>query len=291
MATVPSVLQSVYADYVQKTVESKNAVDNNKRMIYFNENYRKKQTEYNMLLFYVLLAFFLFLVLVAIKRFFPLIPSRVIDLLIIIMFVIIFTYVVYKLYDIQRRYILNFDEIDIPSNVNLIDNKDPAAISDLTNKGKLSDLALSNTYCSGSTCCPTNYEFDKTYNKCVPKLIDMKIKYAETTGGNFNGMTKTACSTVSSGNTLVAHGDAGFYKIGGGADPYMYMPAKDRSSVASSAAGVKNLCYSSSGSDGGNTLDVVDSLSFIIKKDQCISANGLRQCGTVCIGANDPCPG
>ena len=93
-ATVPDVLQSVYADYVQKAVESKNAVDNNKRMIYFNENYRKKQTEYNMLLFYVLLAFFLFLVLVAIKRFFPLIPSRVIDLLIIIMFVIIFTYVI-----------------------------------------------------------------------------------------------------------------------------------------------------------------------------------------------------
>ena len=111
--TAPNVLISVYKDYVEKTVQAKDAVDNNKRMIYFNENYRKKQAEYNLVLFYVLLAFFLFLVLVAIKRFFPIIPSRIMDLLIIIIFVIIFTYVIYKVYDIQRRYVLNFDEINI----------------------------------------------------------------------------------------------------------------------------------------------------------------------------------
>lgn len=154
--TANEELNKIYQNYVTKATQSHAAVESNNRMIFLNESYRKKQTEYNILLFYVLIGLLVFLFLVAIKRFFPFIPSTLMDFFIVILFLVILIFVAYKIFDIQRRYKLNFDELDIPTNIALsndgtIQNKDTIKKID---DGKLTDLiAAGSNDCVGAACC------------------------------------------------------------------------------------------------------------------------------------------
>lgn len=140
MTDVGAVINDVYSTYIKKATQSDTALKSNNRAIYLNENYRKRQAEYNILLFYTLLGFFIFLILVAIKRFFPVIPSRVMDFLIVILFFFIFLFIGYKIYDIQRRYILNFDELDIPSNIKIANDYTTKGTQKQINQGSLTDM-------------------------------------------------------------------------------------------------------------------------------------------------------
>ena len=154
---------NIYEKSVEKATQSQAAVDSNDRMIFFNENYRKRQAEYNLLLFYLLLGFFVFLILVAIKRFFPVIPSSFMNFLIAILFLIILVVIAYKYFDIQRRYVLNFDEVDIPNNIALDNDINSKGALSAINQGKLSDLIA-----SGSSAklfnLPYGYKLDENRN-------------------------------------------------------------------------------------------------------------------------------
>lgn len=147
-------LSTIYSNYVTKATQSQAAVNSNDRMIFFNENYRKRQAEYNLMLFYLLLGFFVFLTLVAIKRFFPVIPSSLMNFLIAILFLIILVVVAYKYFDIQRRYVLNFDEVDIPNNIALDNDTITKGALNAIKQGKISDLIA-----SGSNRIPFNLPY------------------------------------------------------------------------------------------------------------------------------------
>jgi hypothetical protein len=159
---------NIYEKSIIKATQSQAAVDSNDRMIFLNESYRKRQAEYNMLLLYVLLGTFIFLILVAIKRIFPFIPSALMDLLILILFFITLIFVAYKFFDIQRRYKLNFDELNIPSNIALNNDVTSKETQKNIEKGKLTDLvaAGSSSSCVGASCCGADTIFDSATNKC-----------------------------------------------------------------------------------------------------------------------------
>jgi hypothetical protein len=156
-------INNIFSDYMTKSTQLESTIQSNKRASYLNENYRKRQAEYNILLFYTLLGFLFFLILVAIKRFFPVIPSRIMDFLIFVLFLFIFLFIGYKIYDIQRRYILNFDELNIPSNIKLSEDKDTKGTKNQIEQGKLTDLlSLGSSSLVGSV--PYGYTKDANNN-------------------------------------------------------------------------------------------------------------------------------
>jgi hypothetical protein len=178
-----NIINNIYADYIKKATDTERVVSGNKRVLFLNESYRKKQYEYNLLFFYVFIAIFIFFILVTIKNYAPFIPSIIIDLLIIIEFFIVFIYVVYKFYDIQRRYVLNFDEIDTNTDINF---------SDGSAEDKKDLLASNNIFgykgCISDDCCPVNTIYDNNYRKCIPDVSD---KYFGVNSGDKSGNPST----------------------------------------------------------------------------------------------------
>lgn len=174
MPYVGDVVDKVYSTYITKATQSDAALKSNNRAIYLNENYRKRQAEYNILLFYTLLGFFIFLILVLIKRFFPVIPSQVMDFLIVVLFFFIFLFIGYKIYDIQRRYILNFDELNIPTNIKIEGDKDTKGTKTQIEKGKLTDmLGLGTSNAISVSKLPYGYTKD-VYNNVIFDTINFK---------------------------------------------------------------------------------------------------------------------
>ena len=94
-----------------------NDQNSNKRMIAFNESYRKKQGDYLWLLLYVFIALIIFCFFYIMKTFFPFIPDIVMDLLYVNLFAFLLLFISIKIYYIQKRSNMNYDELDIPSNI------------------------------------------------------------------------------------------------------------------------------------------------------------------------------
>jgi len=94
-----------------------NDENSNKRMIAFNESYRKKQGDYLWLLLYVFIALVIFALLYAVKMFFPVIPTIVMDILYVNLFAFLLLFIAIKIYYIQQRSKMNYDKVEIPSNV------------------------------------------------------------------------------------------------------------------------------------------------------------------------------
>jgi hypothetical protein len=191
-ASAGEVINNIYADYIKKATDAERATSSNERVLFLNESYRKKQYEYNLLFFYVFIAILFFFILVALKRFVPFIPTIVINLLIILVFFIVSVYVVYKFYDIQRRYVLNFDEIDTNTDIQF---------SDGSTEDKKDMLAKYDNYgydlygCKSDACCPENTIYDKFYRKCIPDVSD---NYFGSNSGAKTDLTPTLPTSINS---------------------------------------------------------------------------------------------
>lgn len=96
-----------------KTDQLNNASNSTKRMIEFNESYRKKQSDYNWLVIYVIIAMIIFVFFVALKFFIPTIPQIVMDVIYTHIFGILLFIIFVKLYFIWSRNNMNYDEINV----------------------------------------------------------------------------------------------------------------------------------------------------------------------------------
>jgi len=94
-----------------------NDQNSNKRMIAFNESYRKRQADYLWLVFYVFIALIIFCFFYLLRMFFPFIPDIVMDLLYVNLFAFLLLFIAIKIFYIQQRSKMNYDELDIPSNI------------------------------------------------------------------------------------------------------------------------------------------------------------------------------
>ena len=145
------------------------------RLMSLNDSYRKKYSKYTQMVAIFTISVILFLLLNALPTVAPFIPRIVIDVLTVLL-VFIATYYLFTIYsEIQSRSNLNYDELDIPPNVDPSANNVVSALgqSDNTNQGMdlnalygiLAQYGI--TTCIGDQCCPSGYKYDTTSNTCI----------------------------------------------------------------------------------------------------------------------------
>jgi hypothetical protein len=133
-----------------KTDQLNNASNSTKRMIEFNESYRKKQSDYNWLVIYVIIAMIIFVFFVALKFFIPTIPQIVMDIIYTHIFGILLFIIFVKLYFIWSRNNMNYDEINV--NVAVPNNGNQSGSGSTANS---EDLLLQNYFTFAG-----NYSFE-----------------------------------------------------------------------------------------------------------------------------------
>jgi len=131
-----------------------------------NESYRKRYVYYNYIGVVVVITLLVYLALVMIQYFIPIIPSAIIDVATMFIFAFIIIFVIYNLIIIYSRDKLNFDKIN-NDNANIISASEleKQRQKDISS-GNLIGVALPT--CSGSACCSTGTRWDPGNLVCMP---------------------------------------------------------------------------------------------------------------------------
>lgn len=159
---IKSIVDSEYARLQDLSNNINDEYFFKKRQIFLNENYQKKQKYYLYVLLSFILSLILYIMLVKIQQFFPIIPKSIIYFIAIIMFSIFGIYIILLLTEINRRDHIYFDEVKYsPPNIaktttdkNKEIEKSGTLLSSLSNK------------CVGDSCCSDGTVWDETLNKC-----------------------------------------------------------------------------------------------------------------------------
>jgi hypothetical protein len=130
-----------------------------------NESYRKRYVYYNYIGVVVVITLLVYLALVMIQYFIPIIPSAIIDIATMFIFAFIIIFVIYNLIIIYSRDKLNFDKIN-NDNANIISASEleKQRQKDISS-GNLIGVALPT--CSGSACCSTGTRWDPGNLVCM----------------------------------------------------------------------------------------------------------------------------
>jgi hypothetical protein len=134
-----------------------------------NESYRKRYIYYNYIAVVVVIVLLIYLGLVILQYFFPIIPTLLVDLVTIFVFAFIIIFVVYHLIIVYSRDRLNFDKINM-ENSNIISKEE-------LNKQREKDIASGNlsavagidigNNCIGAACCSTGTQWDAGNLVCM----------------------------------------------------------------------------------------------------------------------------
>ena len=147
-----------------------NAVTTQNRLNEFNQNYKKVYTEYNKMVIVSILFLLLYLGLMLLRKFVPVIPELLIDIAIVILFVALFIYIWYMFLNIQNRNKMNYDEIDYNSSKMLTAAEIAKQKQTAINSGNLFDAA-GIAACSGPSCCSTNTRWDSGNSVCMGNTV------------------------------------------------------------------------------------------------------------------------
>jgi hypothetical protein len=174
-----------------------NATFSQNRQQDLNESYRKRYVYYNYIATVIVIALLIYLTLVVIHYFFPIIPNVIIDLATILLFAFIIIFIIYNLGTIYSRDKMDFDKINTQS-LNIISASELAKqrMKDV-NSGNLSGISnadMGNT-CVGAACCSLNgTHWDLNSGKCVTGNVASFANISESFGCNncliVNGMVK-----------------------------------------------------------------------------------------------------
>lgn len=138
------------------------ALSGKKREIELNDSYQKKQAEYNKIKIAWVFALAIYVLITVLKNHFPVIPSFVNELILIINFVAVSIYTINIFIEILRREKINFNKLNLapPTIVQTVAKKDSGRESDL--------LKGMNLYgCVSSYCCSEGTKWDSDMSKCV----------------------------------------------------------------------------------------------------------------------------
>jgi hypothetical protein len=173
-----------------------NAIFSQNRQQDLNESYRKRYVYYNYIATVIVIALLIYLTLVVIQYFFPIIPNVIIDLATMLLFAFIIIFIIYNLGIIYSRDKMDFDKINTQS-LNIISASELAKqrMKDV-NSGNLSGISnadMANT-CVGEACCSNGTRWDLGNLKCVTGTISSFATISESFGCNdcliVNGMVK-----------------------------------------------------------------------------------------------------
>lgn len=147
-----------------------NAVTTQNRLNEFNQNYKKVYTEYNKIILVSLLCLLLYLGLILLRKFVPVVPELLIDIAIVILFAALFIYVWYMFLNIKNRNHMNYDEVDYNSSKMLTAAEIAKQKQTAINSGNLFDAA-GIAACSGPSCCSTNTRWDSGNSVCMGNTV------------------------------------------------------------------------------------------------------------------------
>jgi len=143
-----------------------NALVGKKRAINLNESYRLRQTQYTRMKVTVVITLVVCIVLAFLGKRFPVIPSIIITLLILISLLVGVLYCLFIYSVISSRSKLNYNELNLPG-LNVPSDDDLAANRNAA--GKAGDLlgSINIPGCIGSSCCNDDTVWSQTKSKCV----------------------------------------------------------------------------------------------------------------------------
>ena len=164
--------QKVVSDIVEeernRLLLKKQDIDNNlvgkKRSIALNDSYQLKQSEFNKIKLCFVAGLAISVLLTIIKNNFIIIPSSIINILIILTLFICSMYSIQIYLDILSRDKMNFNKLDLP---------EPTLRTEKENTNKENEnendlLSGMNLYgCVGSYCCSEGTKWDSSLTKCV----------------------------------------------------------------------------------------------------------------------------
>jgi hypothetical protein len=166
-------IDKVLTDEEKRLIEKKQQIDkalfNQERIQTFNDSYSKKYAYYNNILIYILFILFIYLAIVLVKRFFPIIPSFILDIITILLFAFAIIYVSMKLSDINSRDKIYFDKLNY-ENGSILSKEELNKISKQSaESGDLSGYFNANIQnkCIGQACCSTGTTWCESANRCV----------------------------------------------------------------------------------------------------------------------------
>jgi len=180
-------------------------LDMSKRMAQLNDNYKNRQAYINKIFIIIVIGLLIFIGLIKLKSWMPFIPSGIFDLLITILFAVVIIVVVMKIYAMNRRDNLNFDELKLPPMPEQNKYKETKAKVDA---GNLLG-AVQGDHCIGQDCCPPGTTWNEGLNKCYPTCPDSNKKWDTTTATvanqtcNTNATNSSGEGTKPCGNVFV----------------------------------------------------------------------------------------
>jgi uncharacterized membrane protein (DUF485 family) len=173
-----------------KKTEVDDAYTTNKRLVDLNDSYRKKQSQYNYLMFIVISFFVVMIIMMQIQKAVPAIGG-LLTFITFILAVVVFAYVLYLLADIYRRDPNDFDKINYapPPGLDKIvidpaTGKASTVSTGLVNPdtGKKYDpstgasMSRSTMVSSGQDACFPGHSYDYYSGKCLPKCDTLSYR-------------------------------------------------------------------------------------------------------------------
>jgi len=141
-----------------------------KRGILLNDSYRQRFEQYTKIIVIIVFTLAIFIGILILGRNFPIIPSFVIDLLSIILFIVCFFSVYFSLIDIYKRDKLNYNELDLQGPNILTPEEIEKKSKDAGKTGNL--IGTINTgSCVGQECCSDGAKWDSSHNYCISESI------------------------------------------------------------------------------------------------------------------------
>ena len=163
---MPDVSQ-IIATENNRLQEKKTTVDNaiarQRRQVALNDNYRKRYSKYTQIMMIFVVAIGGVLLISMLPKWFPVIPSVVADILVILLIIVLFFIVKGYYSELTSRNPLDYDELDLPPVVGDGERKSDDKVL-AQQSGSLSELADSGNVCVGSECCPTRWNANA--NQC-----------------------------------------------------------------------------------------------------------------------------
>jgi hypothetical protein len=149
------------------------SLEGKKRGVLLNDSYRQRFEQYTKIIIIIIFTLAIFIAFLMIGRNFPFIPSFVLDLLSIILFIVCFFSVYFSLVDIYKRDKLNYNELDLQGPSILT----PAEIEKKNKEeGKAGNLlgSINIGSCVGQACCSEGAKWDSSNNFCISETAYLR---------------------------------------------------------------------------------------------------------------------
>ena len=149
------------------------SLDGKKRGVLLNDSYRQRFEQYTKIIIIIIFTLAIFITISMIGRNFSFIPSFILDLLSILLFIVCFFSVYFSLVDIYKRDKINYNELDLQG-PNILT---PAEIEKKAkDEGKAGNLlgSINIGSCVGQACCSDGAIWDSSNNFCISETAYLR---------------------------------------------------------------------------------------------------------------------